>query len=598
MKYIDERTGFLVCDSALDPLKDICCQADAVRSALGRYILSASGWRNVFAASKDEEDAGEVISDEDAVIVAHIAHVFYEGIGKNRPRVLLAVDARPTGRILSYITMRVLVGLGADVSYLFISAAPETMAYSHEGFDAFCYISASHNPIGHNGFKFGVDGGVYERTVSDALAVSLRAALDGDDCVERAKALSAQAQEEQIDKVLLEAKEEKAKALAYYRTFVLETAGVDSSFHADCGIVGELNGSARSLSIDEGFLQSLGCKTHYVNDRAGAVVHAIVPEGENLIPCRDELKKCHEKDKRFILGYCPDNDGDRGNFVYVRQSTGECEILQAQEVFALVVAIELADLSKKGVGPLAVAVNCPTSERIEALGEIFGAKVFRAEVGEANVVNLAAELRSQGYVVHVLGEGSNGGNITDPAKVRDPLNSVMTFLKLFADKSLFSYAIEKMTGKKPEGEPSLEAMVDALPVYTTTGAFSSLAKLHVKHTDWARLKKEYERLFVTQWQTMALEEEGIMGYEERQTEGTKEVVGMGEAYRSPAAKGGLKMVLIGEGGEHLAYLWLRPSGTEPVLRVLVDVKGKKEALHDRLLSWQRSLIDQADKALD
>ena len=55
MKYIDEKTGFLVCDSASDPLRDVTCDASSLASALERYILSASGWRNVFVASGDEE---------------------------------------------------------------------------------------------------------------------------------------------------------------------------------------------------------------------------------------------------------------------------------------------------------------------------------------------------------------------------------------------------------------------------------------------------------------------------------------------------------------------------------------------------------------
>ena len=57
-------------------------------------------------------------------------------------------------------------------------------------------------------------------------------------------------------------------------------------------------------------------------------------------------------------------------------------------------------------------------------------------------------------------------------------------------------------------------------------------------------------------------------------------------------------VLLDENGGHQAYMWLRPSGTESVLRVLVDVRGDRKALHDRLLSWQRSLIEAADRALD
>ena len=598
MKYIDEKTGFLVCDSASDPLRDVTCDASSLASALERYILSASGWRNVFVASGDEEDPCDEVGEQDLVITAHIAKVLYESLGRENPSVLLAIDARPTGRILAYVTARILCALGAKVSYLFISAAPETMAYSHCGFDAFCYISASHNPIGHNGFKFGCDGGVYERSISDAMATRLRESVADRDAVLVAKALSAKADVKEIDRIMEDRPRQKEKALEYYRGFVLRTAGVDGTFHAGCGIVGELNGSARSLSIDEDFLHSLGCRTHYVNDSPGQVVHAIVPEGENLVPCRDELARCHAQDPSFILGYCPDNDGDRGNFVYVRQSDGSCEILQAQEVFALVVTIELADLSHRGVENLAVAVNCPTSERIDAIASAFGARVFRAEVGEANVVNLACDLRKRGYVVHVLGEGSNGGNITDPAKVRDPLNSIMSVLKLFADPALFRYAVHRLTGRQPEGEPSIEALIDAMPYYTTTGAFSTLAKMHVKHTDWAALKKEYERLLVSQWPGMGLEGEGIVSYEIHQTEGIREVVGIGEAFRSPAAKGGLKVVLLQQDGSHAGYMWLRPSGTESVLRVLVDLRGDRQDLHDRLLSWQRSLIEEADSALE
>ncbi len=597
MKYIDRKTGYLVCDSAADPLRDIRIGAQDVQKALEGYILSASGWRNIFAASKDEEDADEHISDADAVITAHIAKVLYDSLGVSRPRILLAVDARPTGRILSYIVMRVLSGLGADVEYLFISAAPETMAWSHDGHDAFCYISASHNPIGHNGFKFGRDGGVYERSISDRMADMLRQSVASGSCVETAMALSAAAKEEDLDRILEAAEGNKEKALAFYRRFVLDTAGVDSGFRSSCGIVGELNGSARSLSIDEDFLSSLGCATHFINNRAGQVVHAIVPEGENLIPCRDELERMHGSNPAFILGYCPDNDGDRGNFVYIRDD-GRAEILQAQEVFALVAAIELADQARKGMKRIAIAVNCPTSERIEAMAACFGASVFRAEVGEANVVNLAHKLMDEGWSVHIFGEGSNGGNITHPAKVRDPLNSVMSILKLLSDRELYDFAISRLTGKSPDGKASIQALIDALPVYTTTGAFSSLAKMHVRHTDWASLKNAYERLFVTGWEGMSLEAEGIVSYEEHQTEGTTERIGLGPAFRSQAAKGGLKMVLLDENGGHQAYMWLRPSGTESVLRVLVDVRGDRKALHDRLLSWQRSLIEAADRALD
>ena len=128
----------------------------------------------------------------------------------------------------------------------------------------------------------------------------------------------------------------------------------------------------------------------------------------------------------------PDCDGDRGNIVYWDEKQKKAVILKAQEVFSLSVLAELTYSiwqhgEEKDFKP-AVVVNCPTSMRINEIASALGAEVFRAEVGEANVVNLAREIRSQGYTVRILGEGSNGGTITYPAAVRDPLNTIFALL--------------------------------------------------------------------------------------------------------------------------------------------------------------------------
>ena len=68
--------------------------------------------------------------------------------------------------------------------------------------------------------------------------------------------------------------------------------------------------------------------------------------------------------------------------------------------------------------------------RVERIAARFGVDVHRAEVGEANVVARARELRRDGYLVRFLGEGSNGGNITHPAAVRDPIQTILAVLKL------------------------------------------------------------------------------------------------------------------------------------------------------------------------
>jgi phosphoglucomutase len=57
------------------------------------------------------------------------------------------------------------------------------------------------------------------------------------------------------------------------------------------GILAELNGSARSVTIDRDFLSSLGARVSALNDRPRQIIHRIVPEGRSLNLCREELEK-------------------------------------------------------------------------------------------------------------------------------------------------------------------------------------------------------------------------------------------------------------------------------------------------------------------
>ena len=572
-------------------ISQINTTSDRVRQRLDGYILSASGLRAVFASTGNEEDDTRMISDEDKVIVVTIARAFSAFINRQGASVLLGQDARPTGYSLALLSIKTLISLGHDVRYLYISAAPEIMAQSHNA-DYFYYISASHNPIGHNGFKFGEKGGVFSKQDAEKLISILRKMIAYDDVVEMAKKLIDACPQAKRNECLFRMEKEKADALEFYRSFVLKTAALPKGFRSDVGIAVDFNGSARAASIDRSLLTELGVKFSAINDTVGAVAHAIVPEGENLVPVREFLEKLHADNPAYLLGYTPDNDGDRGNFVYIGRD-GKGHILQAQEVFALVVTIEVAALSLAGRKNIAVSVNGPTSERIDMITQAFGAKVFRAEVGEANVVNLGEKLISDGYTVKVLGEGSNGGNITKPASVRDPLNTAFTFLKFLSDKKLFSY-IMKTLGAEPE-DISIDSLLEALPVYTTTGAFSALAKMGVKSRDWAGLKTRYEDLLVKTFDSeLKPFIPGCDSYTVFQTEGITEREGIGEKFRSAEAKGGLKVRFLDGSGNSLGYMWMRPSGTEPVLRVLVDLKGDNQELHDRILSYQRSLIERAN----
>lgn len=593
MRFYDNSTGFFIADPTVNPLKDAYPTIKEIEESLKGYILSASGWRAVFAESKDEEDRTTRISNADKIITATVARAFVKYLNITRPRIVLGCDARPTGEVLCDIIARIFIALGCEVTNLYIASAPEIMAYSNAGFDAFFYISASHNPIGHNGFKFGYRGGVCTKDEVDEVIEIFMDMVHDEDVAPVARDLSAGMDVDAYMAVLMKHDAAKTAAFDYYRAFVLRIATANKLFSIPFGIVAEMNGSARSAFVDIPYLNKMGAKVWAVNAYPRQIAHAIVPEGENLELCRKTLEEMHAQDPDYILGYVPDNDGDRGNFVYTR-SDGKAYILHAQDVFALVATIDLAHQAMTGDPSPAIAVNGPTSARIDDVASRLGVKVFRADVGEANVVTLAEKIRKEGYQVHVCGEGSNGGIITHPARVRDPMNSIMSIAKLYSIPGLYVYLLDKL-GVKRTKNVSLEAIIDALPKYTTTPAFSPDAVLRIRNKDFDALKLKYEELFekeVSEHMT-----DGIARWEARQIEGIEEQVGFGPKFRRKNSTGGYKIVFYDKNDNFIAYMWLSKSKTEPVMRVMADVKGQDNPLHDKLLSWQRSLVERADAAI-
>ena len=77
------------------------------------------------------------------------------------------------------------------------------------------------------------------------------------------------------------------------------------------------------------------------------------------------------------------------------------------------------------------------------------------------------------------------------------------------------------------------------------------------------------------------------------TKGTKETCGVKDF--SESGKGGLKIVFKDKDSKPIAFIWMRGSGTEPVFRIMCDVKGDKPDMEKALLEWETELIKKADK---
>ncbi|MDR1248103.1 MAG: phosphatidylglycerol lysyltransferase [Treponema sp.] len=605
--------------------------------ALGELILSASGWRLIFAADGDEASAAADIAPVHGIILAAAAAVFADFLKKKLPPgtvpvVVAGMDTRPTGPAMADVLIRSLLASGVAVRFAALVAAPEIMAAARSGkFDGFLYISASHNPIGHNGLKFGLnDGGALPGTEALPLIESFRRLMGERDRIVRMTGLINSADPQTLDEVYAASGQAKKEAYAAYLDFTREIAA--GTGPGNGGPLGEgilerisrsvverplaaavdFNGSARTVSIDRELLAGLGVTLRAMNDQPGQIVHRIVPEGESLEPCRLFLERLHAACPPAILGYVPDCDGDRGNLVIWDEGEKKARSLEAQEVFALACVSELAHLVWTGelrydnqgnvLDKAAVAVNDPTSMRIDRIAEAFGVPVFRAEVGEANVVGLARKLREQGYTVRILGEGAAGGNITHPSAVRDPINTMLSLIKLLAIRSegnrkgFFELWLAR-SGQTEAYRPdfALADIIASLPAFVSTGTYSPEALLKVKTADHGLLKSRYQRIFLREWEALKeslMDRYGIAGWEAAAYNGMEEKRGITDF--SAAGRGGLKISFFNNAGRRTACVWMRGSGTEPVFRVMADVEGPDRQAEREFIEWQRRMVSEAD----
>lgn len=605
-------------------------------------IVSASGWRKVFAADGGEESSSPALSPEDAGLVAAIAEAYHRYLAEPG-LVILGTDSRPTGREIADTAARVLLARGHEVVFTGICAIPELIAYtaSRSNTAGFFYVSASHNPLGYNGIKFGgPDGSVLQAGESRRIAGHFEEILTDAEALREAAEATGRVPDGRLEALYDGAVAVKKAAAAAYGVFVLRTAAdaeeipalesfreaFREALRADpLGIVIDFNGSARSVSIDRSFFEDLGATVHGMHEQPGEVAHQIVPEGAGLEPCARELESRHEEDPSFMLGYVPDNDGDRGNLLFFDETEGRARSIHAQAVFAMACLAELLWLRAAGrvavdeaghfAEPVAIVANGPTSLRVDALATAFGAEVHRAEVGEANVVGLARTLRGEGYTVRILGEGSNGGNITHPGVVRDPVQTLLAALKLTrlreAQSGLALLRWWQSSRGAPAGDgdpgdpgtpapesfPTLREVLAALPAWTTTSAYEDRALLRIRSRNHGELKRRYEEIFTEEWERRRQElssSYGIRSWREINYEGLEAREGGGPVVRSGAQTGGLKIVFADAEGSDCAFIWMRGSGTEPVFRVLVDVRGTDKAFHDDLLAWHTDMVRRAD----
>ena len=148
---------------------------------------------------------------------------------------------------------------------------------------------------------------------------------------------------------------------------------------------------------------------------------------------------------------------------------------------------------------------------------------------------------------------------------------------------------------------SLTDILNTLPKYTTTGVSENRAILHINTMDHSLLKSRFQKIFEQEYSEKLKtinEKYDITSYKVVLTNGTNEVTD--ETDFSKSQKGGLKIIFYSENnGTKIpeAFIWMRGSGTEPVFRIMCDVKGNRPEMEKEFLQWETEMLLKADSIL-
>ena len=453
-----------------------CCQAHVSsldQNQLHNRLLPDSGYVRSFSGVRFKNmGLQSTIALEDRALAFLDGYSYTQWLVKTSPlqkrfTLIMARDPRPTGQaILEGQVQGIqqaaqkegremeLIDLGIATTPLWESAIREFHA------DGGVMITASHNPLQENGWKYGdscARGGSL-LDPSEMAAVLLRSKLN----VQRVFA-------HEIDLMAMMNHSNTfpsnpthfARAI---KSYVQEQAPFVQGTDRSILLINDSNGGA-AARVNQLVLEQLGFENILpLNTDLGVPNHKIEPirgkKGEEFDPTKNGLidvtKALQEKKGRVGIVY--DFDADRGNLVLLDES-GHVDEISPQDVAALNVAIALLNARRAGGNkPLAVVAHCATSFRTKEIASLLGAEMKTVEVGEVNVTKKMNELEKEGYLVPIGVEGYNGGTIFRGSQCRDGLQTLLSAASALSNTSLFSDWLEAKGEKDPQAvlKPILE----------------------------------------------------------------------------------------------------------------------------------------------
>lgn len=575
-------------------------------------VQSFSGVRTVFGHGPD-------ISPElRALAAAYGFCCARRTLRRERALFVVGRDPRPTGDALARAIVRGVVAgarsgnLQVSIVNLGVITTPlaQTAVRALEA-DGGVIVTASHNPIDHNGFKFLT--GSADRTLDAAPAGALlsagamagviadvhRLASGADAEFDR---LAGQVDSESVDKLMSPSGSEHLRVAA--ERAYLDAIGEDWGITPHClkpltlgPVLLDPNGGA-GCGIDARVLEHFGVRVIEINAEPGYPEHGIDTDGIDPAGGRHMLLRVARAAARHRahFGVAFDYDADRGNLVLPGQD--ESAIIAPQRVAALNIALALARRRVQGnVSPrLAVVASDATSLACHRVARAFGARVFEVETGEINVVSKMHSLRSEGYDVPVGVEGANGGTIFESATCRDGLQVALAAAQAAAQaESMPEVAAEWMqmisgingSAFDTSRGITLQELVESVPV--NSNVMLKLSSPPMPHGEVKRRMEDHFR--ETAWPELGTR---FDGYEFQNFEQTSMVTD-----RTGDETGAWRVMLRSPDRE--AFVFVRGSRTEPgVWRMIVDADSADDfaallPIAERMFAAASALEEGSDR---